>query len=1360
MVLNRRLYKTLGVPTLVSVGVALLLVNGLRNTEASRDEPVKSTSDVRSVKASTSSGGARSSAEPTPQHRFFRALVTLPLAFEPNQGQAAKPVEFLARAPHLSLFLTPSEAIITLNNGLSQGSSRLSHMTMVAAGATTAPRASVPTPTTLQMRFIGANQAGTFEGAERLAGISNYFINNDPRKWQTKVPTFAKVKYRSVYPGIDLVYYGNGREIEYDLVLAPGADLRHVRLGFESVDQLRIERNGDAVLYIGRDRLLLRKPVVYQKIDGARKQIDGSYVLLPSAHPCGPSGNVAPTLGLRVATYDHRIPLVVDPILLYSTYLGGTSTDVANAIAIDSSGNNYIAGLTCSANFPTVEPAQGSLKGACNAFVTKLNSTGTVAIYSTYLGGSGTKTNPFGIDEAEAITVDGGSSAYITGLTQSSNFPSTVGPSFGGFQNAFITKLNPDGTLAYSRYLGASGKQNLGDIGFGIALDSGCPSNCPVYVTGQTVDNGSSSNFPTTPGVFQPTAPGQQSGFVTKVRSDGSDPLLYSTFLGGPPVNNFVSQGNFGIAVDAAGNAYITGATNAPGFPTTAGSFQPTFVGEVLDCFVTKLNITATPPLLYSTFLGGTGWNQCNSIALLPTCKSNCNAYVNGGTFSSDFPTTKGSFQPAFGGVEDGFVTELNDNGSKLVYSSYLGGAGTEVGGGINSGIAVDSSGNAYVTSFTDFSDFPVVNQLQNAAPPNGLLFRTTNTGKTFAPVGLPSTAGAVNGITFDNDGAIYAGTGRVGLFKSTDNGASFSPVGGLNGVGVLAFDSSTSPFHPAIYAAADSSLVRSTDGGISFSKTLLPTRAAVYSIFIVPCQGTNCGTSPAIFYIGTNKGLFESFDGGVTFSATPVLPSRSVFSLIEFPGGSPGSSTVFAGTNEGLFVSTDGGGTFAFNSGVVVFAMAVDPTPPFTFYLGYLNGGIGVSTPTTFRQFLFPQTVNSLTVDMTTTPPTAYASTSSNVYVSTDHGVSFMPSGFSSSTGGIGGINVVAASGSGVYAAQDLEQDATISEFNPAGSALSFSSYLQGASSDLGNKIAVDPAGGAAHVVGLTASSDFPVAPNPGAFQTALAGNYDGFLSVIGPPTATPTPTRTATSTPTPTPTLTPSTPTSTPTPTPIIGPTPTGGIVMVPSPVITTGVPGGTVGGGTLMVHNTSPAPITISSTTIDFDNADLFTSTTVTGSAGGVTETSQFTPTFTTTRIEYKFTPPLMVPKGGAATFSLSLTITTNPQITMRRPHVVYAGMFDIGAGRSPGLGALSAALMLLSLCTAAVGGSRRRTIMALILLALVVASQVGCDNGSVPTSNGGPIMSTQTATGVGAAHPTGGPVGVGGLPAFLSTVSVQQ
>jgi len=218
---------------------------------------------------------------------------------------------------------------------------------------------------------------------------------------------------------------------------------------------------------------------------------------------------------------------------------------------------------------------------------------------------------------------------------------------------------------------------------------------------------------------------------------------------------------------------------------------------------------------------------------------------------------------------------------------------------------------------------------------------------------------------------------------------------------------------------------------------------------------------------------------------------------------------------------------------------------------------------------------------------------------------------------------------------------------------------------------------------------------------------------------------------------------------------------MLIVPSPVATTGVPGGTVGGGKLTVQNSSPAPITISSTTIDFDNADLFSSTTLTASAGGVTETSKFMPTVTTTSIQYRFTPPLIVPKGGAATFSLSLTISTTPQITMRRPQVIYAGLFDAGAGHgSPGLTALGGVLMLLSLCTAGLGGSRRRTMIALIILMLAAASQVGCDNGSVPSSSGGTIMSTQTATGVAAAAQTGGPVGVGGLPAHLSTISVPQ
>jgi hypothetical protein len=387
-------------------------------------------------------------------------------------------------------------------------------------------------------------------------------------------------------------------------------------------------------------------------------------------------------VGFAVGAHDPSRPLVIDPVVLsYSTYLGGSYVDTGHAIAVDGDGNAYVAGETGSTNFPTTAGAfQTALGDGGDAFVTKLNATGTALIYSTYLGGNG---NDYGY----GIAVDGGGNAYVTGTTTSTNFPTTPGAfqtvNGGGLSDAFVTQLNADGTaLVYSTYLGGSGQ----DEGFGIAVDGGGNA----YVTGST----SSTDFPTTPGAFQTTlASSFGNAFVTKLTPDGTA-LAYSTYLGG-----YGTDVGRAIAVDGAGNACVTGGTGSTNFPTTPGAFQPT-LGGTFNAFVTQLSADGTA-LIYSTYLGGSGSDQGFGIAV----DGMGNAYVTGSTNSINFPTTPGAFQTTKGSIlaTNVFVTQLSADGTTLTYSTYLGGTNVDIG----LGIAVDGAGNAYVTGWTGSTDFP-----------------------------------------------------------------------------------------------------------------------------------------------------------------------------------------------------------------------------------------------------------------------------------------------------------------------------------------------------------------------------------------------------------------------------------------------------------------------------------------------------------------------------------------------------------------------------------------------------------------------------------------------------------------------------
>ncbi len=613
----------------------------------------------------------------------------LPLTFEANQGQADARVRFLARGQGYGLFLTATEAVLSLRAPARDKPSAGQH----AAGRT---RVQPEKAAVVRMRLAGANKHPQLTGLDPQLGKSNYFIGNDPEKWRRDVPNYARVKYAQVYPGIDLIYYGNQRQLEYDFVVAPGADPRRIELAFKGVDKLSLDREGNLVLAVAHGEIVQHAPVMYQDIDGQRKPVEGQYVLRGKSR-----------VGFRVAGYDPARPLVIDPVLVYSTYLGGSGDEYGSGIAVDASGSAYVTGLT-SGNFPTVNPIQANHGGGGGgAFVTKLNAAGNALLYSTYLGG-------IKYDYGSGIAVDGSGNAYVTGEAGQLNFPGegarfpTTAGAFqtsndGGGNDAFVAKLNAAGSaLVYSTLLGgAYGTGHGGDAGYGIAVDG--IGN--AYVTGLT----SSSNFPTTAGAFQTTnrGLGYSNAFVTKLNPAGSA-LVYSTYLGGDnPLNGCsCSDVGYAIAVDGSGNAYVTGQTNLNAFPTTVGAFQPAKAGTS-NAFVTKLN-PAGSALVYSTYLGGTRSDFGRAIAV----DGSGNAYVTGETASPDFPTTADAFQPAqYDYRYDAFVTKLNPAGSALVYSTYLGGNGNDYG----YGIAVDSFGNAYVTGRAVSDNFPTVGAIQAA---------------------------------------------------------------------------------------------------------------------------------------------------------------------------------------------------------------------------------------------------------------------------------------------------------------------------------------------------------------------------------------------------------------------------------------------------------------------------------------------------------------------------------------------------------------------------------------------------------------------------------------------------------------------
>jgi uncharacterized protein (TIGR03437 family) len=675
----------------------------------------------------------------------------LPLAFEPNVGQADPEVHFLMRNGNATVFFADTEAMMVFSRSKKRAPDPLRRLK--------APPEIEQA--VLRMKLVGAHKPREVLGLEKLSGVTNYLTGSDPKRWRTGIPTYARVKYRDVCPGVDLVYYGNQGQLEYDLIVAPGADPGLVELAFEGAEGIQLDSRGNLSLYTAMGQLSLRKPVIYQESDGIRQDIAGDYILRDGQH-----------VGFRVDRYDPGRPLVIDPVLVYSTFLGPTGGDneVGWGIAVDSAGNAYVTGV--SSSIPTTP---GSFRvapaGSPDAFVAKLNAAGTALIYSTYLGGS---------SWGASIAVDASGNAYVTGLTYSKDFPTTPGavqPAWGSDPSegdAFVSKLNASGTaLLYSTYLGGRN----GDSGLGIAVDT----SGNAYVAGQTC----SANFPTTPGAFD-TSYGvgarecEKDAFVTKLNATGTA-LLYSTYLGG--IDDDAASS---IAVDAAGNAYVTGVTGSSDFPTTPGAFQRVFRGGCFPwacstAFVAKLNATGAN-LAYSTYLGGSYRAVGSSIAL----DSRGDAYVTG--FADKaltgpapqpplfFPTTPGAFRTAVDGV---FVAKLNGTGA-IVYSTGL-------GTGLGTAIAVDSAGNAYVTGYTASDDFPETSDsfhVERWGHACAFITKLNATGTALVySTRFGSTYGAsMTGVAIDSSGDIYV-TGEgggpnfpttLGAFRAVEGGGTF----------------------------------------------------------------------------------------------------------------------------------------------------------------------------------------------------------------------------------------------------------------------------------------------------------------------------------------------------------------------------------------------------------------------------------------------------------------------------------------------------------------------------------------------------------------------------------------------------------
>ena len=635
--------------------------------------------------------------------RIASNFAGLPLSFEANLGQADEPIQFIARLGRGFLFLAEDGATLV------EGDLRL------------------------RIGLAGALQPISLEPSGLLAWKSHYFIGKHPDGWHTNLPQYSYVSYRQVYRGIDLVFHQSQGQLEFDFVVAPGADPKVIRLQFQGVEGLDLDAQGNLLLKAEAGNVEFQKPVVFQEENGSRIAVDGGFSLEDDGQ-----------VGFWLGAYDTARTLTIDPIIGYSTFLGGGESDQAFGVAVDSSGSAYVIGRTSSADFPTTTGAFDETQpgGVSDVFVVKLNPSGDGLEYATFLGGERA-----GGELGFAIAVDDQGSAFVAGLTNSGDFPTTEGafnpvPDGG----AFVSKLSPDGSaLEYSTYLGG----NSLSVAHGIAIDA----EGNAYVTGQAAGD----DFPSTAGSFQPANPsGDRDAFIVKLNPQGSA-LVYASFLGGT-----TREAGYDVAVDAEGNAYIAGYTNSDDFPSTAGAFQTALNGNA-DAFVVKVN-PAGSALVYSSLLGGSG-GAIGDRAFGIDLDSSGSAYLTGLTGSLDFPVTEGALDSSRGrNNDDSFVTKFSPDGSALVYSTYLGGDNTDRG----AGIFVDGDGNAYIAGFTASGDFPLQGAIQGDGPAtdafvcklnpsgSGLLFSTYLSGDDSDVIGDTGGNPDGNPIAVDSNGSIY----------------------------------------------------------------------------------------------------------------------------------------------------------------------------------------------------------------------------------------------------------------------------------------------------------------------------------------------------------------------------------------------------------------------------------------------------------------------------------------------------------------------------------------------------------------------------------------------------------------------------
>jgi hypothetical protein len=826
---------------------------------------------------------------PAARERLQATFATLPLAFEQNQGQTDRQVKYMARGNGYKLYLTSSEAIFTLHKEGTDSEVRRMMMDR-RIGPSGVKRMwqrrnqknSKGLVAAVHMQMLGANPKPRLTAEAPQSGKVNYFIGNDPSKWHPGVPLFGAVKYQSIYPGIDLAFHGNGKQLEFDYLVDPGANPKAIALEFQGANRVSTNAAGDLVLTTAAGPLTMHRPVAYQVKDGVRQNVDVRFAV--SAR------NLTFTLG----SYDRARQLVIDPTVTYSTYFGGASADYGLAISVDGSGNEYVAGATDSASIPDWSTATNS--ESFDVFVSKISSAGALQ-FTTEFGGSGD-------DFPGGIAIDS-TGIYVSGTTDSGDFPVTSGvvqPTFvgggaHGNNDAFAAKLTLTGSaITWATYINGSDSTS----GLAVAIDG----SHNVYVVGETFApdlggaTGGVNPLPNGSAINLGSGSGDDDGYIVKLNSTGTAYLLLS-YIGG-------SSGDLatGVALDGGGNIYVSGETISTDLPTTAGVVQPGCGtdgtcntganGPLDDAFIAAIQANLSN-YTYLTYYGGDNVDD----ALAISADSTGDAFVTGLTESSDFPTAGTPYQPTLAGTQNAFAVELNPTGSAATYGTFLGGNGTDLG----LGIAQDTSNpaNIYITGQTSSSNFPTVNPTQAAlSGPTDAFVSVLSPGQSAALFSTYLGGGGDEdqvggGVVLDSSNNIYvtgdtdSGNGSTSVFPTTNaldgtyggTGSCLSSVGGAvpcPDAFIAAYGPATVPDFTIVASALSPA---SVSPGSNATSTVTVTALNAYNNTITLTCSVSGGGSPAPtcgFSTGTTTG-----SGSSTLTVSTTGSSAALYHPSKF---------------------------------------------------------------------------------------------------------------------------------------------------------------------------------------------------------------------------------------------------------------------------------------------------------------------------------------------------------------------------------------------------------------------------------------------------------------------------------------------